>query len=258
MDIPAWMAQRPGLRTGRCVESITTAVLVRDEGDVLLVDCGFSRETCNDPRGALGTGMAAILGVRLAPDDAIAVQLEARGIAPSRVKTVVATHLHLDHVGGLPDFPAARLVCTDREWAAFHASWWPPGSYRMGDLEGGNPVDALALDGPPHLGFPGSRDLFGDGSVVLLDARGHTRGHAAVALRTGEGTFVHTGDASDLLWEYQHDPPGPSIQARFLAWSTRELVRTYASLRACVAAPEAPVLVPTHDPEVFERLSTYL
>ena len=49
------------------------------------------------------------------------------------------------------------------------------------------------LDPEPSLGFPFSRDLFGDGSVLLLDGRGHTAGSVVVAVKLQDGwlSLIH-------------------------------------------------------------------
>jgi glyoxylase-like metal-dependent hydrolase (beta-lactamase superfamily II) len=107
---------------------------------------------------------------------------------------------------------------------------------------------------PAAYGFPESVDLFDDAEVVLCDARGHTPGNVAVALRTGDHTYVHVGDAVYQSWEYSVDRPGPSLTARLLSWDREHLKRTYAAIRATEADPRRPTIVPSHDNEVFERL----
>jgi len=231
--------------------SITIAVVIRDGGDVVLVDAGFSRQTCADPRRSIGWFYSTVLGIRTGEGCAIVDQLTALGIDPARVRTVVATHLHLDHIGGVVDFPEAELICSEAELAAFRKTGR---GYRKDDLASCERIRPVAMSGPPRLGFPASHDLFGDGQVVLLQAIGHTPGHVAVALRAGETQYVHSGDAADQLWEMGLEPPGPSLQGRLIAWRTDELVRTYELLRTCVADPCRPILVPAHDLSVFARL----
>ncbi len=233
--------------------SNTVAVAVRDSGDVVLVDVGWSAEACADPARFLGRVRAASLGVRAKPGDAIVDQLRALGIEPSRVKTIVATHLHLDHIGGACDFPDAEVVCTDRELRAFRGLPRDFG-YRAEDLAKTGRARSVILAGAPTYGFPASHDLFGDGEIILCDAQGHTPGLAAVALCTAKRTYVHVGDAVYQSWEYGLSPPGPSIVARFTAWRREELVKTYAAIRACEADARGPVVVPSHDLEVFEKL----
>jgi glyoxylase-like metal-dependent hydrolase (beta-lactamase superfamily II) len=247
---PAFALERRWL--GGLRLSLTVAVVVRDDGSVALVDAAWSEETCRSPARSLGRAQAAFLGLRTRADDAIAAQLRAHGVDPERVTTIVATHLHLDHVGGVVDFPNAELVCTDRELEAYRTSRSP--GYRAADLARGGRVRAVTLDAHPGYGFPATHDLFGDGEVVLLDARGHTRGSLAVALRGPRGTYVHIGDAAYMAWEYGLSPAGPSLLGRVQGWNIGLLKETYARIRACEADPRRPVIVPSHDRGVYAKL----
>ena len=232
--------------------SLTVGVVVRPGGDIVLVDAGWSEEACTAPIRVLGPARWAYLAPRVRPGDAIAAQLTALGFDPHRVKTIVATHLHLDHVGGVVDFPNAEVVCTDRELAAYRARKHL--GYRAADLAKAGRVRTIALTSDPSYGFPASHDLFGDGGVVLLDARGHTCGNIAVALRSARGCYVHIGDAAYQGWEYGLSGKGPSLLARLGGWDTASLVRAHANIRACQADPRQPVIVPSHDGEILETL----
>jgi glyoxylase-like metal-dependent hydrolase (beta-lactamase superfamily II) len=231
----------------------TVGVAVRDNGDIVLVDAAWDGETCASPASTLGRVRKAALGVRVRAEDAIASQLRGLGLEPSRVRAIVATHLHFDHVAGVRDFPNAEVIVSQRELKAY---WAAPrgGAYRARDLASAGRIRAVALDGTPTYGFPGSADPFGQGDVVMLDARGHTAGNVAVALRGPRGTFVHVGDAVYQSWEFGLSPAGPCLLARGLAWSRPEMTRAYGCLRACEADPRRPVVVPSHDAQVFDRL----
>ena len=202
---------------------------------------------------AMGRARAALLGVRLRPGDSIAAQLRGLGLDPARVRAIVATHLHLDHVGGVGDFPNAEVVVSQSELKAY---WEAPrrSGYRPRDLARSGRIRAVLLNGTPTYGFPGSADPFGHGDVVMLDARGHSAGSVAVALRGPQGTFVHVGDSVYQSWEFGLSQKGPCLVASRTAWDRKELKRTYECLRACEVDPRRPVLVPSHDAGVFERL----
>jgi hypothetical protein len=60
-------------------------------------------------------------------------------------------------------------------------------------------VQTYAFDGPPYLGFLSSHDVWGDGSIVLVPAPGHTPGSiiAFVALPTGKRYAL----IGDLTWQ---------------------------------------------------------
>ncbi len=229
----------------------TVAVHLRENGDVILVDTGFSEAIFAEPRKTLGIAQAGVLGVTKG-DLCIARQLESLGIPRSRVTTVIATHLHRDHISGVADFPNAELVCSARELETFRAKRGV--GYEPRDLERGGRLRPVLLSGSPSYGFPSSLDLLGDGSVVLLDAPGHTSGHVAVALRGRSGTFVHVGDAVYRSWEYARSQRSPSLLAQMTAHDRKALSRTYCFIRACEADPRRPIIVPSHDEIVYATL----
>jgi glyoxylase-like metal-dependent hydrolase (beta-lactamase superfamily II) len=233
--------------------SNTVAVALRDDGDIVLVDCGWDAATCAAPRKEMGLRRALYLGVRVRAEDAIALQLRGVGLDPARVTSIVATHLHLDHIGGVNDFPNAEVVVAKRELEAYRNAPRRSG-YRARDLAQAGRIRTVVLDRTPTYGFPGSADPFGQGEIVMLDARGHSAGSVAVALRGPTGTFVHAGDAVYQSWEYGLAKEGPSFGSLQAAWHVRDLKRTYDCLRACEVDPRRPVVVPSHDAGVFDRL----
>lgn len=250
---PAAAIAPPGLRSrlGLSRMSNTVAVIVRDDGDVTLVDAGWSREACAAPRRTIGLFRSALLGMHVRPGDAIADQLRSLDIQPSQVKTILATHLHLDHIGGACDFPNASVVCTLSELSA--ARGRRSQGYRAKDLEGDRfrPVE---LRGPGSYGFSAGHDVFGDGELVLLDGSGHTEGSVAVAICARDRYYLHAGDMVYQTWEYGPGPGAPSLVARFTAWRREQLVQRYGSLRAAEADARRPVIVPSHDAVTLERL----
>ena len=74
---------------------------------------------------------------------------------------------------GLLDLPGLPVYLhrTEHDWVTT-GSVAPVGGVRD-SLEGRTTID-YELDGPPVLTFTRSHDLFGDGSVVLVDLAGHT------------------------------------------------------------------------------------
>ncbi len=233
--------------------SLTVAVCVRDDGSLLLVDAGWSEAVCEDPVGQLGRARATSLGIQVRPEDAVSIQLAELGFDPGQVKTIVATHLHLDHVNGAADFPNAEIVTTPDELRAFSGLTRDLG-YRARDLAAAERIRVVRMRQGARYGFLSSLDLFGDDEVVLLEAEGHTPGHLAVALRGPQGLFIHVGDAVYHEWEYAPDAE-PSRLAKLLGVDKAAMRRTYARLRACRDDAAKPVLVPSHDRQVFESLT---
>ncbi|MFN0147302.1 MAG: MBL fold metallo-hydrolase [Dehalococcoidia bacterium] len=159
--------------------------------------------------------------------------LTAAGIDPLRVDTVVATHLHADHIGwnvtagdGVPRpmFPNARYVVTRTEWENRARTAGRTNAARCLD-----PVEAsgqLELVDDGHVVAPG---------VELLATPGHTPGHVSVLVMDGGSGGVITGDAAHHPAELEDE----SLVARFDA----DPVQSSASRRRLVERAEADGLV---------------
>ena len=133
---------------------------------------------------------------------------------PEKVEGIFLTHLHLDHVSGLPDAPLDTPLYAGPGEAREH-SW-------VNAILAPNIDRALA--GRPALQewpytpdasgrFRGVIDVFGDGSVWALWVPGHTAGSTAYLVRTPTGPVLLTGDASHTRWGWEHDVEPGSFSA---------------------------------------------
>jgi glyoxylase-like metal-dependent hydrolase (beta-lactamase superfamily II) len=110
----------------------------------------------------------------------------------------VITHLDLDHAGGLPDFPWAKVHLHAREHAAAmaRATFFERERYLMAHWHHGPAWEVYTEDGDTWRGLPAIQRLRGlDADIGLLPMHGHSRGHSAVTVRAGDRWLVHAGDA---------------------------------------------------------------
>lgn len=131
--------------------------------------------------------------------------LDRAGHSPQSRDFALPTHLHWDHVSGLSELPDLAVRTSEIERAHALGGSEPPLGFARGPLAA-HGIDTYVLDGPPVLTFDASLDLFGDGSVVLVDLAGHTPGSVGVLLAVeGGGRVLLAGDA---VWHgLQIDPP---------------------------------------------------
>lgn len=207
-----WVHSRPGVRASLSALGIRTPreelldapiiafLLVHPTAGPILVDTGFPAEVARDPGGAIGRFNARIFrGLRVEPTQTVSAQVRSLGIHPEEVRLVVMTHLHVDHAGALPDFPAARVVVSEPEWKAATARGSAFAGYHRAHLDLG--LDFRLYTFPEPLGEGARRfdrsslDLLGDGSIRLIPTPGHTPGHVSVLVRTLGGEALIAGDA---------------------------------------------------------------
>jgi glyoxylase-like metal-dependent hydrolase (beta-lactamase superfamily II) len=164
--------------TGLKLQVTFSCYLVRHGDDYMVWDTGF----------APGAGPTA-------PKTSLADLVTQIGVKPEQVKYVAVSHYHGDHVGQLAEFPRSTLLVGKGDWdivsdskvattlGAPFAHW----------VSGGGKVDPVT----------GDRDVFGDGTVVMLDMPGHTPGHHSLLVRLkGMGPVLISGDVSHFHENY--------------------------------------------------------
>src|SRR5262249_10610767 len=146
---------------------------------------------------------------------------------------------HVDHAGGLADFPWARVHVARAEHAALARR--VVGYYRAAWRHGVNWV-------PYDFESDGTRDLLGDGSLVALDAPGHTPGHTMFRLRGASVDVFHLGDAAVTPADYMDGEPRPNLFARAIASDRKTMCATLGRLYQLRRAHPDAVFVSSHDP----------
>ena len=93
-------------------------LLIEGADGLVLVDTGFGSDDVRNPR-QISVPFTAMMRPRLEVGETAVSQVRARGFDPADVRHIVLTHLDVDHAGGLPDFPQAKV----HVWARGKAHW---------------------------------------------------------------------------------------------------------------------------------------
>ena len=168
-------------------------LLLERAGGLVLVDSGIGLADCAAP-ARMGP-VRHLIRPTFDPRWTAVRQLEELGFSADDVTDVVLTHLDLDHAGGIADVPGATVHVTADEHAAATVPHLDEKLRYRSVQWGHDPRWSLTYrGGVTWKGFQGCTELF-DGDVLLVPMPGHTRGHAAVAVRSADGWLVHAGDA---------------------------------------------------------------
>jgi len=166
---------------------------------LVLVDTGLGVEDLVNPVPRLGAEFS-YLYARPKRDTRLAAleQIKAWGYAPSDVRHIILTHMDLDHVGGLVDFPHASVHLHEAELAAAMArSGFKARRRYRPPMWAHNPrFETYSEEGEPWFGFEAVRALRGlPDNIFLVPLFGHTLGHCGVAVQGTAGWLLQAGDA---------------------------------------------------------------
>lgn len=129
--------------------------------------------------------------------------LERKAIKPQDLDFALISHLHWDHVSGIPDIPRVPLRINRVEFEAAQQGLLQQHQELSQRLMGNNPVELFDCTGPAYEGFRSSYDLFGDGSIVLVPLAGHTAGNTGMFINRSNGSRLFLlGDAAWIAENY--------------------------------------------------------
>jgi glyoxylase-like metal-dependent hydrolase (beta-lactamase superfamily II) len=226
-----------------CVES--------DDG-LVLIDTGFGLYDVAYPAQRLGRAFLLLNRPRLREEDTAVRQLAALGLDAADVRHIVATHLDVDHAGGLADFPTAQVhVHEDELEAALH----PKRAiehlrYRAAQRDHQPRWVPHRPDGERWRGFQSVRAVLDD--ILLIPLPGHSRGHSAVAVRSPRESgrwLLHAGDAyfcNQELRDPPDCPPGLALIQRLDEVDRRARLANQERLRQLARSGEVDIFC-AHD-----------
>jgi N-acyl homoserine lactone hydrolase len=234
--------------------------VIEHERGLVLFDTGLDRGSLTDP-GYYQKAFVRWLYLRIArftigPEQTLTARLRAIGYEPEQVSTVVLSHLHQDHVGGLAEVSGAEIVVDAREWAQLDKPFPTTKGLLRSHIElpglRWKEVTPATTRDESLAPFTTAHDLFGDGSLMLLPTPGHTSGSLSMLLRQdGMPPILFVGDlcySTELLESGRVPGVGSRRGLRESSEAVTELARRLPDL----------LIMPAHDVHAAARLARAL
>jgi glyoxylase-like metal-dependent hydrolase (beta-lactamase superfamily II) len=227
-----------------------TALLVRHPKGNLLIDSGFGKNVDAQlklipfyQRTSYSKGIPVL------------TQLSAGGMQASDLAGVIPTHAHWDHISGVDDLVGVPLMVNveGKRWIDAKSD----GTEVLNSFHGVN-FSLYDFEGGPYLGFMRSHDVWGDGSVVIVPAPGHTPDSVIVFINLPSGTrYALVGD---LVFQSEGiDIPAdkPWLMRRAIGENDEEVRKDIALIRSASKTYPQIHAIPAHDLSAFRAIPVF-
>ncbi len=224
------------LYDGQPRELTDSCYLIRNADKYLLWDTGLPGQLAGSKQ------TSGVYTISL--ERSVADQLDDLGLTPADIDYVGISHYHFDHIGQLASFTNSTLLIGKDDLDALKSSGRDSGidsTPFASWLSGSSKTDAIS----------GDKDVFGDGSVQMIAAPGHTPGHHALLVRLPKtGTIMLTGD----LYHFE-----AQIENRGVPQFNTDRADTLASMDRFdrMADNLSATIVIQHDPRHLTRLPAF-
>jgi glyoxylase-like metal-dependent hydrolase (beta-lactamase superfamily II) len=172
-----------------------------------LIDTGYSRSVVHPKSTDIFLQIYKfLLKPQIINECPLSSGLSRLGLSKSDIDTVIITHFHADHIGGLLNLPKAKVICSEAAWKGVVSKSRIAKAFE-GVFETLIPNDLInRLQFVENAGHPVSQtefgtayDISGDGTVLCVNLPGHMGGHIGLYFSRPERDFLYATDAQWLL-----------------------------------------------------------
>jgi glyoxylase-like metal-dependent hydrolase (beta-lactamase superfamily II) len=218
---------------GKKVQLTGSCYLIKHGSDYLIWDTGYPTAASGLAQGNAPTAKTPLVD-----------QLAKLNLKPEQIKYVGVSHYHGDHIGQAGSFPSSTLLIGKGDWDALSNA--PPGG-----MANPAPVKHWLSGGGKVEPVPKDKDIFGDGTVVMLDMPGHTPGHHSLLVKLKEkGNVLLTGDLAHFHENYENNGV-PTFNT-----SRHETLASFDRFKAIAKNLKATVIV-QHDARDIDKLPAF-
>ncbi len=239
--VPRKLVYRDESLLGTTSLDILVFVIEHPRHGLILLGTGLNRKIADDAERYMGTFRTSAGTPVMEEGQDILSQLKRAKLPGKKVRHIILPDLRLDHTGELESFPLAQPIVASAEYEAatdekeralsLPKEYDDVRAWRFIDFAGTEPLGT----------FRAHRDLFGDGSVLLIDATGATAGGLAVLVRLPAAPVLLCGNLAWTKEQYFYTRLPGLLFDRDAWWERIWRLKKFKDL-----VPELAVL-PDHD-----------
>lgn len=240
-------------------ELVTNVILIETKNRLIMLDTGIGKKQISSKNDSLRNIMSGFLtGLKYDESETAHEQIKKLGFSPTDVSDVILTHMDIDHVGGLSDFPQARAHLFQAELDSANN---PSTTYEkkrfMTELWQSHKDFCLYQNkGDDFHGFHLTplKDI--QEELYLLDLFGHTKGQAGLFIKEKNTVFAGDSFINQIQMEEDYSPLSIRFYKKMTTTDEAGLNRTLNGLKKLCA--EGIHVCCSHDKNHFLAMKDYL
>lgn len=223
----------------------------------ILFDTGYSTRFYEATKNFPYTLMNRLTPVQITEKENAVSQLLRMNISSEQIQTVILSHLHADHVGGISDFNNSTIYVDKMEWEFCQQSKVKLlfKGYLKEFIENINLSSLKQLDfekqGDSYGPFNNAIDLYKDTTIILVPLPGHAIGQFGLLLNiSNQERYFLIADSVYVKENYQKNRGG-SFLSRFAHYNLKQYESNFPMLQQLELANPHLMMIPTHDPQMY-------
>ena len=238
------------IQTAGGAKAIGHCLLLEDDEGMALVDTGVGLEEVQNPEERLGASLIEAVGFKLHADQPMVVQIAAKGLDPQKVNNCIVSHLDIDHIGGLADFPGINVHVSSEEWVSFREG---NQRYLPSQLSKVSDIKTYSSGTEKWFGLEARKvDLNFSSAIYLVPLFGHTLGHCGVAIQQTDHWIFYIADAYYYRVELERDDHPVSQLATVRADDNVARLASLRKIKDLIKKYPTIEIFSAHDPTEFQ------
>ncbi|PKN84918.1 MAG: hypothetical protein CVU46_12685 [Chloroflexi bacterium HGW-Chloroflexi-8] len=187
--------------TGLHVQANTYVIVFETNHGMVMIDSGYGIQDFMHPN-LVTRFFTSFVHTPRDPVYCAINQLPKFNVDPHDVKHIILTHMHIDHAGGIADFPWAKIHVWEQELlSALHHRGKLGIGYNTSQWKNHDLWQTYNMTNCEWFGLPAVQLAEFSPEIFLIPTPGHTPGHCMVAFRSENKWILQTGSAGYPFYE---------------------------------------------------------